>query len=247
MSDPSRPSIPLSDAWEGQAESWARWARRPGFDSYWRLHRDAFLRLLPPPRRVTIDVGCGEGRLARDLAERGHSVVALDASPTMVRLAREAAPTMDVRVADAVNLPFPDRSVDLVVAFMSYQDVDDMPAAVTEAARVITADGRLCMAIVHPINSAGQFTSRSADAPFVIGDYLAARRYVDEIDRAGMRVNFHSMHYPLEQYSVALEDAGLVVDAMREVTVDDDSVEQSIDRTQWRRVPLFLHLRARLG
>jgi SAM-dependent methyltransferase len=240
-----RETAQLRAAWEEQAPAWAAWARRPGFDSYWRFHRDAFLGLLPPPRGLTVDVGCGEGRLARDLVERGHTVIALDASPTMVRLTKEASPTMDVRLADAARLPFPDSSVELVVAFMSFQDVDDMPGAVKEAARVLTEDGRLCIAIVHPINSAGGFSSTDADAPFVIDDYLASRSYVDVVDRDGMRVDFHSMHHPIDAYSRALEAGDLVIEAIREVTVDADSVSDRHDRAHWLRVPLFLHVRAR--
>src|SRR6266516_7187462 len=77
--------VSLDDFWERQAESWVRWAREPGHDSYWRFHRDRFLELLPPPGRLTVDVGGGEGRLARDLKAHGHTVLAIDRSPTMVQ------------------------------------------------------------------------------------------------------------------------------------------------------------------
>ena len=72
----------LRDAWEEQAEKWAVWARHAGHDSYHRFHRDAFLELVPPPGRRTLDVGCGEGRLTRDLTALGHRVSAVDLSPT---------------------------------------------------------------------------------------------------------------------------------------------------------------------
>ena len=48
-----------------------------------------FLRLLPLPGRQTLDVGCCEGRLTRDLMALGHRVVAIDSSPSMVEAARE--------------------------------------------------------------------------------------------------------------------------------------------------------------
>ena len=51
----------LSDAWEREANAWIKWARAPGHDSYWRFHRDQFLAIVPPPGRLTLDLGCGEG------------------------------------------------------------------------------------------------------------------------------------------------------------------------------------------
>jgi hypothetical protein len=61
---------PMHERWEDEAEAWARWARTPGHDEWhWRLNWPAFLELLPPPRRLTLDLGCGEGRGAMALRE----------------------------------------------------------------------------------------------------------------------------------------------------------------------------------
>src|SRR5262249_18057390 len=68
----------LRQAWERHAEDWIRWAREPGHDSYWLFHRDRFLELVPPPGNLTLDLGCGEGRLSRDLAARGHRILGID-------------------------------------------------------------------------------------------------------------------------------------------------------------------------
>ena len=57
-------------------------------------------------------------------------MVGVDASRTMVAAAREADPAFDVRLADAGELPFEDGDFDLVVAFMSLQDVDELELAV---------------------------------------------------------------------------------------------------------------------
>src|ERR1039458_10831988 len=73
----------LRDAWDTHANDWIIWARTPGHDSYWRFHRDAFLPLVPPPGRLTIDLGCGEGRVGRDLVRLGHRVLGIDGSPAM--------------------------------------------------------------------------------------------------------------------------------------------------------------------
>ena len=234
----------LRDAWEGVAREWIRWARAPGHDTYWHFHRERFFELVPPPGALTLDVGCGEGRVGRDLQALGHRVISLDASPTMVAAAREADPDGDYRIADAAALPLEDACADLVVAFMSLQDVDDMPCAVSEIARVLVPGGRACIAVVHPLNSAGAFESDDDDSRFVItGSYLDPGRTVDFFERGGYRMTFHSAHHPLEGYARAFEDAGLLIEAVREprsTTLDGTPASRT---NRWLRVPLFLHLR----
>ena len=239
---------PLSDDWEAAARDWAEWARKPGHDSYWRFHKEPFFALLPRPGKLTVDIGCGEGRVARDLKALGHNVVAVDVSPTMVAFAKAADPSMKVLLADAARLPFDDGATDLAIAFMSLQDVDDMPAAIGEAGRIVERGGAFCLSIVHPINSAGRFESLDADARFVIDNsYLEAHRYQDLIEREGLRMTFSSRHWPLEAYFRALQSSGFVVEALTEPTVDAASVTGRADRARWRRLPLFLDLRARKG
>ncbi len=95
----------LRGAWDDQAENWLRWARTPGHDSYWRFHGSRFVELVPPPGRLTIDVGAGEGRLSRDLRRRGHSVIAIDASDAMARACATGEEPTSAVVADAARLP----------------------------------------------------------------------------------------------------------------------------------------------
>jgi SAM-dependent methyltransferase len=234
----------LRAAWEKHAPEWALWARTPGHDSYWHFHRDQFLELVPPAGRRTLDLGCGEGRLARHLSALGHEVVGVDASPTLVESAREADPELEVRVADAAALPFADAAFDLVVAFMSLQDVDDLGGAVREAARVLQGGGRLCLAIVHPVNSAGTFDAKEPDSAFVIdGSYLDVTYYADELERDGLEMTFTSAHRPLQAYTEALADAGLLIERLREPAVPEAAITQPSTR-RWQRIPLFLHVRA---
>jgi SAM-dependent methyltransferase len=234
----------LREAWEENAAAWVAWARAPGHDSYWRFHRDLFLEIVPPPRGRTLDLGCGEGRLARDLTARGYDVVGVDASPTMLTAARESAPEMELHLADAAALPLAAASFQLVVAFMTFQDVDDLAAAAGEAARVLVPGGRLCLAIVHPLNSAGSFVRRTADSPFVI-----ERSYLDEsvtdeaFERDGLAMRFVSRHRPLETYADALAAHGLLIERVREPKQPDGPFN-SAHSARWRRIPLFLHLRA---
>jgi SAM-dependent methyltransferase len=224
--------------WDENAAAWIAWARKPGHDSYWRFHRDAFLELLPEPRRRTLDVGCGEGRLTRELAARGHDVVGVDRSGAMIEAAREADSSVELHVADAAALPFDDGAFDLAIAFMSLMNMADIGAALAEVARVLEPGGRVCVAITHPLNTAGRFVSREPDAAFVVaGSYFDHHEQETAAERDGLTMTFLDSHWPLQHYTDALTAAGFKLEALREVAEPDDP--------RWSRVPLFLHLRAR--
>jgi SAM-dependent methyltransferase len=234
----------LRQAWEENAAAWVEWARAPGHDSYWRFHRDLFLEILPSPSGRTLDLGCGEGRLARDLAALGHDVVGIDVVPAMVAAAREAAPEMELHVADAAALPFEDGSFGLVVAFMSLQDVDDLHGAIRQAARVLAPGGRFCLAVVHPFGSAGSFTERAPDAHFVIeGSYLDERTTDLAVERDGRAMRFVSRHRPLETYVEQLAACGFLLERLREPKLPEAAFRDA-SGWRWQRMPLFLHLRA---
>ena len=81
---------------EERAQGWLAWARTPGHDAYW-TYRDAFFALVPAPGAATLEVGCGEGRVARDLVARGHRVTGLDASPTLLRRRGRGRPRQPLR------------------------------------------------------------------------------------------------------------------------------------------------------
>jgi SAM-dependent methyltransferase len=230
-----------NDDWEREALNWAAWARAPEHDVYWSFSGPTFFELVPAPGRRTLEVGCGEGRVTRDLAARGHRVVGLDASPTLVRLAQEADPEGEYVLGDAAALPFEDGAFDLVVAFNSLMDVQDMPGAVAEAARVLERGGRFCVCVTHPLADAGAFERSEPDARFVIeGSYYGKRRFEGREERDGLAITFRGWTYPLEAYARALEGAGLLIEALREPPYA--APDGRPDR--WGRIPSFLQLRA---
>jgi len=228
--------VTLRETWDAQAAEWTRFARDPRGDSWNpRFNLPRFLELLPPRGRRALDLGCGEGRLARALAARGYAVVGVDSSAAMVAAASE---TVEAVVADAGSLPFDDGAFDLVAAFMSLHDMDDLDNAVRETARVLEPRGRFCFAVVHPFVLPGRFESREESARFLIrGSYLDSHRRDDLVERDGFRVNFAAAHRPIESYSRALEQAGFVTERLREVRYEGDDSRR-------HRVPSFLHLRA---
>lgn len=104
------------------------------------------------PGEVGLDVGCGAGHLACELAREvapGGRIVAIDKSRESVdaskaRVAKEElADTGDIRVGDATALEFPDDTFDFVVAVQVYSFVPNVAQAIAEAGRVLRKGGRL--------------------------------------------------------------------------------------------------------
>jgi SAM-dependent methyltransferase len=213
----------LRDAWEAQAANWLRWARTPGHDHwFWDHNWPAFERLLPPPARATLDLGCGEGRVGARLRELGHVPSGVDAAPTLAAAARDRGVYEEVVEADAAALPFDDDAFDLAIAFMALHDMDDPASAVREVARVLEPGGRFAIATLHPLRTVDE-----------VGGYLESRRYDVPIERDGLELTFSSMHHSIEGYVAMLRGAALVVEDLRELPVEDD------------RSPDLLHLLAR--
>jgi ubiquinone/menaquinone biosynthesis C-methylase UbiE len=85
---------------------------------------------------TVLDVGTGSGLFAEAFANRGLEVDGIDDSPEMLEAAREHVPTGQFRQARAEDLPFQDRSFDLVFLGLILHETTDPAAALGEARRV---------------------------------------------------------------------------------------------------------------
>jgi SAM-dependent methyltransferase len=110
--------------------------------------------LRPRAGESGLDIGCGPGLLAVDLARQmgpTGRIFAIDTSPDMVAMAsgRTQAEGLSDRIAvligDAAELPFRDGTFDFLVATQVYEYVPDMKKALAEAARVLRPGGRLAV------------------------------------------------------------------------------------------------------
>ncbi|HEV7586405.1 MAG TPA: class I SAM-dependent methyltransferase [Solirubrobacteraceae bacterium] len=91
-----------------------------------------------------LDVGCGEGRFAAELAAAGASVVGIDVAEEPLRRARELHPQLDVRLVPAGGeWDLPDARFDVVWAGEVIEHVADTAAWLSEVRRVLRSGGRL--------------------------------------------------------------------------------------------------------
>lgn len=235
-------------AWEEEAKNWVAWARTPDHDVFDYFAPAFFEEIVPPPRGLTLEIGCGEGRVARRLASISHNVVALDASPTLVQYARDAGPQSAYLSADATALPFADASFQTVVAYNSLQTmarIEDMTLAVREAARVLRPSGHFCLCVAHPMTDVGRMKAPSATGELALTGSYFEHEYVKEtVTKDSLTMTFHGWTNTLEDYVRALEDAAFLIERVREPVPSAEDATKRASLDGWRRVPLFLSIRA---
>lgn len=122
--------------WGARPEDWA-----VNEEQQLPTYEEALRRVGPVAGRRVLEVGCGSGVFLRAAVDRGAQVVGVDASETLVALARARVPEADVRVGDMQFLPFEDDSFDVVAGFNSFFFAADMVAALREAGRVARPGG----------------------------------------------------------------------------------------------------------
>jgi len=139
-----------------------------------------------PGQRV-LDMACGTGALAREaLARTGPDgqVTGLDPGPGMLAVAAQLAPQVEWEAGVAESLPFADQSFDVVVSQFGLMFFTDRRQALREMLRVLTAGGRLAVAVWDSLDNipayaaevalleqvAGQAAADALRAPFVLGD-----------------------------------------------------------------------------
>lgn len=139
-----------------------------------------------PGKRV-LDVACGTGVLARELATlvgTSGSVTGLDLMPGMVEVAKDIAPGIEWKQGSAEELPFPDQSFDAVVSQFGLMFFPDRVTSLREMLRVLTPGGRLAVAVWDSLDNipaiaaevallervAGRAAADALRAPFVLGN-----------------------------------------------------------------------------
>jgi len=158
----------------GYAQRWGL----PAPSDHVRLQAGGLWNLLQlsPTSRV-IDIGCGHGRHALALAERGPEIIGLDFAVALLKRARHLATELRTQVrwirGDMRRLPFRSECANAVImmdAFGFFDAEEEHEAVLREAGRVLTTGGRLVLKVVNggPILDAFRDTDRAEQDGVVI-------------------------------------------------------------------------------
>jgi demethylmenaquinone methyltransferase/2-methoxy-6-polyprenyl-1,4-benzoquinol methylase len=114
---------------------------------WWRRTAEAFADVLSRPGARALDLCCGTGDMAFALRQRGKQaeITGADFSHTMLALAaKKSSPEQRMKwvEADALQLPFPDASFDLVTSAFGFRNLADYDAGLREIRRVLRPGGQ---------------------------------------------------------------------------------------------------------
>jgi ubiquinone/menaquinone biosynthesis C-methylase UbiE len=126
------------DAYDKIAEEFSR---RNGVSLYGKEY-DLFGSLLKKGT-VVLEIGCGTGRDAEELVNRGFDYTGMDASEGMLAIARERVKTGKFMLGDFYHLDFPDGAFDGFWAAASFLHVPkkDIDVVLGEATRILKPEG----------------------------------------------------------------------------------------------------------
>lgn len=162
---------------------------------------------IQPGQRV-LDVACGTGILAREIASRIESigrVEGIDPNPGMFAVAEQIVPEIAWREGVAESLPYSDGSFDVVVSQFGLMFFTDRRQALREMGRVLVPGGRLAVAVFDALDSmpayasevallertAGQQAAEALRAPFVLGDRNKLAALFSEAGLTSVEIETH--------------------------------------------------------
>jgi SAM-dependent methyltransferase len=182
-----------------------------------------------------LDVGCGAGMAVQMAAARGARVSGIDAADALLAIARQRAPRGEFRQGDLEQLPFDDRSFDVVTGFNSFQYAGNPAVALGEARRVTRPGGAVVIMVwgnPQDMEAASLVTALrpllpppppDAPGPFALSDEAALRKFANDAGLTPVAVfDVDSPFiYPEEATAVrGLNSAGVAVRAMENSSVE---------------------------
>jgi SAM-dependent methyltransferase len=226
------------DAYEKLSDAYAALIDTKPQNAY--LERPATLSLLPEVKgKRVLDAGCGPGVYSEWLERHGANVIAIDASPKMVELAKKRLQDVDVRLHDLRDpLDFlGDDSVDLVLAPLAMDYIEDWVPVLKEFNRILVREGLFVFSMEHPFTKS--FWHKS-------DDYFKVERVELLWVGFGVPVSIPSFKRPLEAVVNSLSKSGFVIEKILEPRPTPEFKEKSPESYEkLSKQPLFMCVRAR--
>ena len=198
-------------------------------------------------RAHVLDLGCGDGQIARALAAQGANVLGVDPTQLHIDVAIERGGGPQYLLGGATDIPADDNSFDAVVACLVFEHIDQMDEAMTEVARVLKPRGQFSFFLNHPLlqtPGSGWIDDHIIDPPeqyWRIGPYLVETESIEEVEKD---VYIRFIHRPLSRYVNALIANGMTIERMVEPSPPAGFLARAPEYALAHTVPRLLYLRA---
>jgi ubiquinone/menaquinone biosynthesis C-methylase UbiE len=246
-----------STSW-GKVAGWYNKLLEEGEDTYQeKLIKPNLLRILAPKAgEQVLDVGCGQGFFAREIAKAGAQVVGIDVAAELIKIAKtQAGPKETYLTLSAEKMTgLANHRFDAAICILALQNIKNMPAAILEISRVLKPSGRCVMVLNHPTFRIPNGSSWSYDEETNI-QYRNINKYLSEISQQvdmtqgitnpKQKKFTYSYHHPLQVYFKAFSKANLAVTRLEEWIshkTSDKGPRKTAEDIARKEVPLFMCL-----
>jgi SAM-dependent methyltransferase len=233
------------DAWETHAGWWQDEFTEGADPEYEEQMLPLVAEHLQSARQV-VDIGCGEGQVARHIADTtaAERVVGVDPSAAQIAVAaaRGGGPRYVRGTADA--LPVPDGAFDAAVACLVFEHITEVDGALREVARVLRPGGVFLFLLNHPllqVPGSGWIDDHILGEQYWrVGPYLVEDVSLEEL-APGVVLPF--VHRPLSRYINTMAKVGLYLEHMEEPSPPPGFIAKAPEYADAVTIPRLLVLR----
>ena len=243
-SDALDPEFDGSEPWEAHA----RWWQDEFTDGVDPEYTEQILPLVAagiPSGGVVVDVGCGEGQVARVLSE-GRRVISVDPAWAQVSVGTGRGGGPAYLQGSATHLGVRSGTADSAVACLVFEHIPDVDAALAEVARVVRPGGTFLFLLNHPLlqtPGSGWIDDQIIEPPeqyWRVGPYLPEADTIEQVEK-GVFIRF--FHRPLSRYLNAARAAGFVLEEMTEPAPPAGFLARAPEYPDAASIPRLLALR----
>lgn len=207
------------EVWNDLASDYSKWIDG-GISERGRLLHETLLKSIrdvcPRQASAVVDIGCGDGRIARELfADTGATVIGVDGSEKMLAQAKSCFPRMTtIKAALDSQMPILSSSADVVLCTMALMYAERIELVLSEIERILIPTGMALIAVPHPCF----FNRRGTLENFDYWESKCYAKYLDPVFRSPVL----QFHRPLSAYISAFRAARLMLETLIETRISPE-------------------------
>ena len=227
------------ELWNNSADAWISHLSDRGDQSRRFLDPRVWQVLGDVTGKTVLDIGCGEGRFSRQLAEHGAITTGIEPTPKLFQRSVELGGGAQFINCGAEKLLFADNSFDVALFYLVLIDIEPMAPAIQGAFRVLKPGGHCIVANLTSMNTASdRFWELDAEGKkigWLLDNYSNPRQITSEWN--GIKI--HNYHRPLGTYIKLFLETGFTLKSFEEAIPTDSEINEVPDLAAQRICPYF--------